>query len=36
MPGARVMPASTCAASAICGTHFGLTKAVASMLARPV
>src|SRR4249919_3957965 len=29
------MPAKTSAASASCGTHFGLTKLVASMLCRP-
>ena len=30
------MPAYTSAASASCGTHFGLTKLVASMVLRPV
>src|SRR5688500_12560572 len=30
------MPANTSAASASCGTHFGLTKLVASMVRRPV
>src|SRR5688572_26491172 len=30
------MPVKTSAASASCGTHFGLTKLVASMLSRPV
>ena len=33
-PGARVMPANTSAASAICGTHFGLTNAETSMTGR--
>src|SRR2546430_3470160 len=28
------MPANTCSASAICGTHFGLTKAETSMTGR--
>src|SRR5690606_9868825 len=30
------MPANTSAASASCGTHFGLTKLVASTVRRPV
>src|SRR5690242_19864716 len=30
------MPVNTSAASASCGTHFGLTKLVASMVCRPV
>src|SRR5262245_15118210 len=34
MPGRRVMPANTSAASAICGTHFGLTNADTSMTGR--
>jgi hypothetical protein len=29
------MPASTAEASAICGTHFGLTKLAASMWLKP-
>ena len=29
------MPASTAAPSAICGTHFGLTKLATSMWAKP-
>src|SRR4051794_18831552 len=33
--GRRVMPAKTSAASAICGTHFGLTKAETSIARRP-
>src|SRR5918995_5391580 len=35
VPCARSMRASTSAASAICGTHFGLTKAVTSTTGRP-
>ena len=35
-PGRRRMPASTCAASASCGTQRGLTKLVASTVSRPV
>src|SRR5881394_3276313 len=34
MPAARVMPANTSAVSAICGTHFGLTKAPTSITGR--
>ena len=34
MPGARVMPANTSAASAIWGTHLGLTNADTSMTGR--
>src|ERR1700722_5912484 len=34
MPGLRVMPAKTAAASAICGTHFALTNADTSMTGR--
>ena len=34
-PAARVMPANTSAASAICGTHFGLTNAETSMTECP-
>src|SRR5581483_2487763 len=36
MPGARAMRAITSAESAICGTHFGLTKAPASITVSPV
>ena len=35
MPGWRSMPAITAALSAICGTHFGLTKLVTSISRRP-
>ena len=34
-PGRREMPAKTPLASAICGTHFGLTKAETSIAGRP-
>src|SRR5436190_9552756 len=34
MPRARMMPPHTSAASAICGTHFGLTNAVTSITGR--
>src|ERR1700676_4984933 len=34
MPGLRVIPAKTSAASAICGTHFALTNADTSMTGR--
>ena len=34
VPGAREMPANTSAASAICGTHFGLTNADTSIAGR--
>ena len=36
MPGLRVMPRATSAASASCGIHFGDTKLVISMARRPV
>src|SRR5882757_8032983 len=36
MPGARMIRAITSAESAICGTHFGLTKAPASIVVSPV
>src|SRR5712671_3592707 len=31
VPGARLNPATTCSASAICGTHFGLTNETTSI-----
>ena len=35
VPGRRPIPRNTSAASAICGTHFGLTNAETSMTGRP-
>jgi hypothetical protein len=35
MPGLRAMRPMTSAPSAICGTHFGETKLVTSMLGKP-